>query len=145
MKAIKIVIAVIVLLAVTALTTVWLWPKQPEIVPPKVDVVALTKYPTGSLECVDLYYGAVRDGNHRQYQVCLSNPLPAAEFNKRSVARRTQLKSSGFLWDVAPVKKCEPGIKGCPDKVWATSPWTGREELYSVVKKGQYWKITEER
>ena len=145
MKTIRIVIAVTVLVSVIASIIVWLWPKQPEIVPPKVDVVARIKYPTGSLECVDLYYGAVRSANHRQYQVCLSNPLSATEFNKRSVARHAQLKSSGFLWDVAPVKKCEPGIKGRPDKVWATSPWTGREELYSVVRKGQYWQITEER
>ena len=140
----KSVILLVVIVALASLV-VWLWPKQQEIVSPQVDVVARIKYPGGSLECVDLYYGAVRRGDHQQYQVCLCNPVDSSEFGKKVAARHGQMKSSGFIWDVAPVKNGEPGIKGMPDKVWATSPWTGREEIYSVVKQGQYWKIVEER
>ena len=144
MKNIVILSAAVVVLAALGVC-VWLWPKQQEIVSPQVDVVARIRYPGGSLECVDLYYGAVRRGDHRQYQVCLCNPVGSSEFDKRVAERSGQMKASGFMWDVAPVKKGEPGIKGVPDKVWATSPWTDREEEYSVVKQGQYWKIVEER
>lgn len=124
---------------------VWLWPNKSEVVSPQVEVVAEIKYPGGSLECVDLYYGAVRTGNHKQYQVCLEDPLPIADFQRKYTARVESLKKNGFIWDIAPVKKGIPGIKGNPDKVWATSPWTGEEETYMVVKKGQYWRIVEER
>lgn len=123
---------------------VWLWPEESDVVSPQVEVVSEIKYPGGSLECVDLYYGAVRTGNHRQYQVCLENPLPIADFQRKYSARVESLEKNGFIWDIAPVKKGVPGIKGNPDKVWATSPWTGEEETYKVVKKGQYWRIVEE-
>ena len=138
-----VVVCVVVVLA--TVLVVCLWPGSAEVVSPRVEVVARIKYPGGSLECVDLYYGAIRSGNHRQYQVCLENPLPALEFQKKIGVRQSALKKNGFIWDVAPVKRGEPGIKGRPDKVWATSPWSGKEEVFEVVKNGQYWKIVEER
>lgn len=99
--------------------------------------------------CVDLYYRAVLDRNHEQYQFCVIKPLPVGVFNDKVDKRKAEMKEAGIVRNPQPVKGREGITKGWfskaeGTKVVAISPWNNEEREYKVVQYGQGWKIHEE-
>lgn len=109
------------------------------------DVVEATSEP---MDCVGLYYNAVLDGDHRQYQRCVATPRDAAAFRAAVEPRLAEMKAKGLERVSRPVRsrtelKGEVGDRR--SSVRAVSPWTGKEAVYDVAERGQRWVILEER
>lgn len=123
------------------------WDSKEKVLSDQQNVENVVENPVDPLTCVDLYYKAVLDGNHRQYQCCVVTPLTIEEFMRRVEIRRHEITRRGIVRMDAPVR-ARTGSGDLRDdvsvKVFSFSPWTDGECVFHVIRYGQGWKIKED-
>ena len=115
--------------------------------PDAADENGLVQNAGDPMRCVDLYYNAVLDGNHKQYQFCTLEPMAMDRFPKMVNEHKEKMLKSGLDRVAQPVRgrteiKKVKGSRGAV--VFAISPWTNKEEKFEVVEVGQGWRIVKE-
>ena len=126
------------------------WPRDVKRLGPDItDDDGIVQNPEDPMRCVDLYYKAVINGNYKQYQFCVREPMSVDQFNARVKSRSEVMRKSGLKQVKEPVRgrTTYKEIQGARrTTVFAISPWTNtyKEEKYVVVEVGQGWRIDKE-
>ena len=121
--------------------------KTGPIPPDNIDKDGLIQSPASPASCVVLYYKAVINGNHAQYQYCVKEPMSIQCFKQRTEELKEEMEKTGRKPHVRPAKTQSPAIieKTTGNAtVQAFSPWSGKETTFYVRRFGQGWQITNE-
>lgn len=110
---------------------------------PIVDEKNGVVYPTSPAHCVIVYYESIMNGDYKQYQIVVKDPMDNTTFKNRCERLMMEMEEKNLIRRSANtiVSKAEKSIDGISAVVFATSPWSHNDVKYEVVQEGVGYKV----